>query len=226
MVLPWPKDALLAVAQHFLKTDDTNNNNNQQTTQIIPTNHKDNIVQHIVGVHMSVDQYSEQFELEMRRKNHITPKNYLDFLLNYKTQLHKFRDANTKRIERLEGGLNQLIKASESVSVLRAELTEQNKIVNEKSVECSKMIAEIQEKTKDANDKKTAATEKKAQLKEDEIEIAKEKKLAEEALEEALPALELAREALKNLKKEDIAEVKVLANPKIVSKTYVSVYWD
>jgi len=138
----------------------------------------------------------------------------LDFLQNYKLQLNKFRDANTKRIERLEGGLNQLIKASENVNVLRKELTEQNKVVNEKSAECAKMIAVIKEKTADANIKKTAATEKKAQLKEDEIEISKEKKLAEDALEEALPALELAREALKNLRKEDIAEVKVLTNPK------------
>ena len=45
-------------------------------------------------------------------------------------------------------------------------------------------------------------------------EIKVEKKLAEEALEEALAALEMAREALKNFKKEDIAEVKVLNNPK------------
>lgn len=193
---PWPKDALLAVAEHFLKTDPK-----ETDKELIPAAHKANIVQHIVHVHMSMDAYSEQFELEFRRKNHITPKNYLDFLLNYKLQLNKFRDANTKRIERLEGGLSQLIKASESVNVLRTELTEQNKVVSVKSVECSKMIEIIQEKTTDANLKKEAATTKKAQLKVDGIEIAKQKKLAEAALEEALPALEMAREALKNLKK-------------------------
>eukprot|EP01084_Bolivina_argentea_P313550 542985_1 len=204
---PWPKDALLAVAQHFLFS-------NAADAVDIEDKHQENIIQHIVGVHLSVGKYSEQFELETRRKNHITPKNYLDFLLNYKSQLKKYRDANTKRIERLEGGLNQLIKASENVSVLRVELTAQNKIVGEKSIECEKMIAVIQEKTSDANEKKVVATQKKQQLKEDGIEIAKEKKLAEEALEEALPALELAREALKNLRKEDIAEIKVLNNPK------------
>ena len=76
------------------------------------------------------------------------------------------------------------------------------------------MIKEIKEKTIIANEKKEQATKKKEQLNKDSIEIAKEKKLAEEALEEALPALEMAREALKNLKKEDIAEIKVLNNPK------------
>ena len=107
-----------------------------------------------------------------------------------------------------------MIKASESVNVLRTELTAQNIVVSAKSVECSKMIEIIQEKTADANIQKEAATTKKAQLKVDGIEIAKQKKLAEEALEEALPALEMAREALKNLRKEDIAEIKVLNNPK------------
>eukprot|EP01084_Bolivina_argentea_P082346 149089_1 len=210
---PWPKDALLAVAKHFLKKDEKDKEKDKNN-ELIPSQHKENIIQHIVCVHMSVDKYSEQFELEMRRKNHITPKNYLDFLLNYKLQLNKFRDANTKRIERLEGGLNQLIKASENVNILRTELTQKNKIVHEKSIECTKMIEIIQSKTKDANNAKNMSENKKQQLKLDGIEIAKEKKLAEEALEEALPALELAREALLNLKKEDIAEVKVLNNPK------------
>jgi len=206
---PWPKDALLAVAEHFLADD-----KKDAAEGLIPSEHRSEIVGHMVAVHLSMGRYSEQFELEFRRKNHITPKNYLDFLLNYKAQLAKFRAANTRRAERLEGGLRQLIKASESVGVLRTELTAQNEVVSAKSVECSKMIEAIQEKTADAQQKKEAATAKKAALKQDGIEIARQKKLAEEALEEALPALEMAREALQNLRKEDIAEIKVLNNPK------------
>ena len=80
-----------------------------------------------------MDKCFTQLELEVRLKNQMTLKNYLDFLSNYK--------------------LRQLIKAAESVAVLRVDLT----------AECSKMITEIQVKV-------------------DGIEIAKEKKLAEAIL--------------------------------------------
>ena len=215
---PWPKDALLAVANHFLADNDSeksdNNGSNKTESKLLPDTHKENIIGHIVRVHMSVDDYSNKFEIEMRRKNHITPKNYLDYLLNYKSQLTKFRSENSSRIQRLEGGLNQLIKASENVNLLRQDLTKQNEVVKEKSTECEAMIKEIKARSAEANEKKAQATKKKEELNEDAKVIAVEKKGAEEALEEALPALEMAREALKNLKKEDIAEVKVLNNPK------------
>lgn len=42
-------------------------------------------------VHMSVQDFSVQFEAELKRKNFSTPKNYLDFLENYKKLLEDNR---------------------------------------------------------------------------------------------------------------------------------------
>lgn len=44
-----------------------------------------------------------RFELEMRRKNSVTPKNYLDFLANYQNQLKTFRGENQAVALRLSG---------------------------------------------------------------------------------------------------------------------------
>merc|ERR1719189_2554087 len=76
------------------------------------------------------------------------------------------------------------------------------------------MIDQIKARSAEAAIKKDDAEKKKKKLEIDSKEIKVQKGLAEAALEEALPALEMAKEALKNLKKEDIAEIKVLADPK------------
>ncbi|ETO20101.1 flagellar inner arm dynein 1 heavy chain alpha [Reticulomyxa filosa] len=227
LVFPWPKDALYAVAEQWLideqpdgdtadkVTDEYNSVNVRAVLLSFEKSTQVEILNHMVKVHLSVkDQYSPAFELEFRRKNHVTPKNYLDFLHNYKKQLGKFRLENITRIEKLEAGLNQLTKASQNVNSLRSELTKQNEVVTKKSEECHVMIEQIKERTNAVNEKKIIAGKKNEDLQADAKEIIIEKKLAEDALEEALPTLELAREALKNLRKEDIAEIKVLNNPK------------
>lgn len=38
----------------------------------------------MVSVHLSVSKYSEKFEQSLRRKNHVTPKNFLDYINIYK----------------------------------------------------------------------------------------------------------------------------------------------
>ena len=49
----------------------------------IPEAHKDSVVAHIVYVHLSVGDFSTQFKQKLRRVNHVTPKNYLDFINRY-----------------------------------------------------------------------------------------------------------------------------------------------
>lgn len=41
------------------------------------------MVDHIVMVHESVGDFSKKFLEKLRRRNHVTPKNYLDFLNTY-----------------------------------------------------------------------------------------------------------------------------------------------
>ena len=41
----------------------------------------------MVKVHTSVISYSQQFEVELRRQNSVTPKNYLDYIQQYRRQV-------------------------------------------------------------------------------------------------------------------------------------------
>jgi dynein heavy chain len=65
-------------------------------------------VKHIVSVHLSMGAYSKRFEAELRRQNHVTPKNYLDYLSTYKSNLGAARTKNAAQYNRLDGGLIKL----------------------------------------------------------------------------------------------------------------------
>lgn len=41
------------------------------------------MIDHIVMVHESVGDFSKKFLAKLRRRNHVTPKNYLDFINTY-----------------------------------------------------------------------------------------------------------------------------------------------
>ena len=100
---PWPADALQKVAEFFLADEP------------LPEEHRASVVLHLVYTHQQVTLAATQFAIELRRFYYVTPKNYLDFINNYKVQLA----ANGKRItmstKRLEGGLQKLIEAAEAV---------------------------------------------------------------------------------------------------------------
>lgn len=206
------------VAKNFLQEErEVLDADGGRTGQLIGLNMPDElrptIIEHMVSVHQSVMQYSVQFELELRRQNHVTPKNYLDYIHTYRHQLNSTRKQNIADFNRLDSGLKKLIDAGEAVEAYGYELAERKIIVDQKQKECADMISQIKERSKDVEGKQQIAAERKTQLSEDNVRILYEKGEAEKALMEAEPELEAAAKALNNLKKEEIAEVKSMGSP-------------
>jgi dynein heavy chain len=137
---PWPSDALESVASFFLRSEER-----------LPEEHLDAIIQHFVFAHTNVTTYASQFCEELRRHYYVTPKNYLDFIANYKTQVRENEHKIDTSVRRLEGGLTKLIEASEAVDRMQADLTEKKVIVDEKTIIVEVFIKEIEEKSAIAN---------------------------------------------------------------------------
>jgi len=198
---PWPADALQKVAELFLAEEN------------LPDEHRSNIIQHMVFTHQEVTGAAARFAEELRRYYYVTPKNYLDYISNYRVQL----SVNSKRIsmstKRLEGGLQKLIEAASAVDRMKVVLTEKKVVVDDKTEKVQTMIATIQEKTAVANESQEQASVKQKLAEEQAIVIKREKGLADEALMEALPAVEAAEAALSNLDKNDLTELKAFTNP-------------
>ena len=180
---PWPNDALEKVAEFFLQGEP------------LPEEHKASVVAHLVFTHQSVSVAAQKFEDELRRKYFVTPKNYLDYIRNYKVQLKDNNKRINTSVKRLAGGLQKLIEAAENVDRMQVMLTEKKVIVDDNTDKVQALISTIQAKTFAASVQLQEATTKQRVAEEQAVVITREKAAADEALLEALPAVEAASKA-------------------------------
>ncbi|KAH9532964.1 hypothetical protein CY35_18G027000 [Sphagnum magellanicum] len=200
---PWPEEAFLSVCTVFLADMD------------IQEDLRPLILDHIVMVHMSVCKLSIKFTQQTQRTNYVTPKNFLDYILTYRTSLKTKRIQNFEQAKRLDGGLQKLIQAKVEVSALQITLAEAKIEVDAKTKQCNELIDVINTNTATVVSKQTIVQEKQIDLSAQSEVITREKAEAKIALVDAIPALEAVAEALNSLKKDDITEIRSFAKPNI-----------
>jgi len=132
---PWPADALQKVAEYFLAEEP------------LPEEHRAAVIQHLVFTHQSVTKAATRFAEELRRHYYVTPKNYLDYISNYRIQLNVNSKRITQSTKRLEGGLQKLIEAASAVDRMKIVLIEKKVVVDAKTADVQALIAVIQEKS-------------------------------------------------------------------------------
>ncbi|KAK6624941.1 hypothetical protein RUM44_011805 [Polyplax serrata] len=201
-VFPWPAQALNAVAKVFLAENPK-----------IPEEHRESVIDHVVYVHSCVGKYTSDFLVQLRRKNYVTPKQFLDFIAIYLTLLEQKNQFIIAQCERLGGGMLKIAEASVQLAELNAKLEVQQVATAKKTAACEELLSEISGATEAANEKKNDVTTKKQEIEEQEKVIFFEKAEAQEILDAALPALETARAALSDLDKSDITEIRSFATP-------------
>ncbi|XP_059149715.1 dynein axonemal heavy chain 5-like isoform X1 [Physella acuta] len=199
----WPKDALIAVADHFLR--DFN---------IVCTEDVKKQVIHTMGIiHDGVAESCIDYFQRYRRSTHVTPKSYLSFINGYKSVYMNKRNMIGELANRMNTGLEKLVEASLAVAELSKELAVKEKelaIASEKAEAVLKQVtiqAQAAEKVKNQVQK----VKDKAQTIVD--SIATDKAIAMDKLEAARPALEEAEAALNTIKPNHIATVRRLGKP-------------
>jgi dynein heavy chain len=132
--LRWPRDALVAVADHFLSSF------NIVCTDAI----KKELVQCMGSVHDGVAEYCLQYFQKYRRSTHVTPKSYLSFINGYKEIYSQKLNEIESMAKRMNDGLTRLVEAEKAVIVMKEELTIKEKeldIANKKADEVLKEVA-------------------------------------------------------------------------------------
>ncbi|XP_038008579.1 dynein heavy chain 10, axonemal [Motacilla alba alba] len=200
--LPWPAQALCAVAQSFLAKNPR-----------IPPESFQSVVDHIVMVHESVGDFSKKFLEKLRRRNHVTPKNYLDFLNTYAKLLDEKNEFILAQCKRLDGGLVKLKEAAVQLAELNVKLAEQKIILTEKTAACEALLRDIKLNTEIAEEKKKMGEEKAIEIQEQNAIIAVEKAEAEAALDQIKPIMEAAKREVEKLDKAEVTELRSFATP-------------
>ncbi|KZC10625.1 Dynein heavy chain 5, axonemal [Dufourea novaeangliae] len=200
---PWPKDALILVAKHFLHDFD-----------IACTNEvKAELVNALGSIQDFVSVNSAEYFQRFRRATHVTPKSYLNFIGGYKNIYHSKQHELGEGAKRMDTGLAKLEEASISVEILKRDLAVMEQDLVQASEKAETVLLEVTERAMQAEAFKNQVQKVKEKAEQLVACIAEEKALAEQKLEAAKPALEEAEAALNTIKPAHIATVRKLGRP-------------
>lgn len=200
---PWPKEALVSVASHFMSSFPIK----------CSAETKKSLYKTMASVQDSVAQACQSYFQRFRRTTHVTPKSFLNFISSYKDVYSRKHEEIGDMSVRMDNGLIKLLEAAESVAELSKELLVMEKELEVANLKAEKVLQEVTVAAGDAEKVKNKVMITKEACEKLVREIAEEKRVAEEKLEDARPALEEAEEALNTVKPANIATVRKLGRP-------------
>ena len=224
---PWPRDALISVAERFL----------EEVELPSPAIMK-GLAVHMATEHLSVTNSSAKYLETQGRYNYVTPKSYLELIGFYKFLLEAKRTDMQRLIDRLDVGLSTLKKTAADVAELQVDLSHRMEIVAEKQVATNLLIEEIGVQKADADIQNAQANVEAEKASEASAKAAVIEEQAEAELSEAKPAMEKAKDAVDCLSKNMLTELKSLSSPPagvdlitsacliLIEKEYKNFKWD
>ncbi|XP_037621211.1 dynein heavy chain 6, axonemal [Sebastes umbrosus] len=198
----WPREALLSVSQAFFQHVDFGSEELKQSFSAL-----------CVEIHISVTDMAERFYSELRRRYYTTPTSYLELINLYLSMLEEKRQQLVLARDRVKNGLTKLLETNELVDKMKVDLSALEPVLKQKSIDVDALMEKLAIDQESADEVRKVVTEDEALCKvkaEDTQAIADD---AQRDLDEALPALEGAIQALNSLKKADISEIKVFTKP-------------
>ena len=195
----WPVEALLEVAARKLRNDDLHA--------------KNNLCEVFGKIHASTTSTADDMFATMKRKMYVTPTNYIEFVNLFRSFLEEKKHECAAKIQKLKGGLHKLDETETQVREMQAVCIDKANVVAQAKQDCEGLL-KIIIKDKRAADEQSVLVS--AEAERIEIEAQNANAIAEECqlkLDEALPALREAEEALNVLTKKDMGELKSYVKP-------------
>ena len=164
-------------------------------------------------VHTSIEAANKEFLAKESRHNYTTPTSFLELINFYKAFLKKKVDAIYNQQNRLKIGLSTMESTRTEVEKLKQQLEDKMVVVRQMQEDTNKMISVVTHESDIAageQEKANAEEEITTQLANNAAQI---QAVANKELEEALPAMKRAQDAVDCLDKNSIGEMKGFAKP-------------
>jgi dynein heavy chain len=198
----WPEEALLYVSSAFLKD------------LALPNDEvRNSLAEMCKTIHTSVEEASDRFYNQLRRRVYTTPKSYLDLINLYLIALDNKRQEFNMNKNRLSNGLLKLKTTNGNIAELKVKLAELQPMLKEKNEELKIALERVNADKLVANEKEqivSAEAEIVNKQASDAQEIVDD---VEKDLKEAKPELDSAKEALAKLDKSLIQELRSFNTP-------------
>ena len=193
----WPPSALLEVTEQFFGSLDVGSVENRAAISTM-----------CVDIHSQALSESERYWHEQQRRYYVTTSSYLEFMLQYQANLDRKRGQIGQQRDKLMNGLRKLSETEDIV----AELEETFHQLQPELIQKDKQVAELVQAVV-RTEAKTAAVQ--AELNDatnlvrrsaESVNAVTEDMQAD--LEKAVPAMNVAADALDGLKRQDIVQLK------------------
>lgn len=201
---PWPRQALLSVANRFLDEIQAELGGKEQ---------QEKVVEYMAFAHQAVDDASRELLVREKRFNYTTPKSFLELISFYKNLLSGQRAQTLAKIDRLESGLIKLRSTTDDVAQLEEDLKKQQVVVEEKKASVEKLLKEVSHETTIVERENEKAVVEQNKCNAIAKEVSEFQRICEVELSRAEPAIVAAEAALNTLNKNNLTELKSFKKP-------------
>jgi len=167
----------------------------------------------IVSLHQISIEVNNIYAQKTGKLSFVTPRDFIDFITYFKDLFnHKLEEIHSQNA-RLERGLDTLNSAKFVIDSMREALAVKQLELKKKNLEGSEKLKVIVQEKQRAEEQKQESIKLDKVLTEQRVEIEKRQAEATKDLEEVIPQLEEAQQALKNISKRNLDEIRNLNSP-------------
>ncbi len=179
----------------------------------LPASYRDVVVNSMVYVHHSLHRFNQRLLKQQGRKTFLTPRHFLDFVDQCMRLFNEKREDLEEQQRHLNVGLEKLSDTVDKVRDLRASLAQKKTQLEKKDAEANEKLQRMVADQREAEQRKSASLVVQSNLDKQEEEVAKRKEVVNADLAKAEPAVLDAQEAVGNIKKQQLTEVRSMGNP-------------
>eukprot|EP00658_Telonema_sp_P-2_P079821 TRINITY_DN7820_c0_g1_i5.p1 TRINITY_DN7820_c0_g1~~TRINITY_DN7820_c0_g1_i5.p1 ORF type:complete len:561 (-),score=159.75 TRINITY_DN7820_c0_g1_i5:83-1765(-) len=198
----WPAEALHGVANRLLSGMTLENHDED----------REKIISLCVDVHTCVEQFSEEFWNQLRRRYYITPTSYLEFLNLFVATLEEKTIEQKEYLSRFVNGREKMKETDSMIAVMKKDIEEKQPLLEKASKQAVEVVADLKVRREKASVVQQDVAGQQAEASQQQKHASGIASQAESRLAEAKPVIEEAQKALDTVKAEHINELKVLNN--------------